>query len=170
MADSNGGAGEQEYMDDSSAKMKFVPENEFEHANELMSSEMESDSDVLNNFSKIVDKHVQLSNIGSDTMMRFNQNDVVLLTHMFSMAARDEALIQPCKVMFFGWRGEMLLTKAKGGLERKMQAQVGTKFVSKEQLPGYGATLDSMMSDKQEENFLSRFFNRGKNKQQGGQF
>ena len=150
---------------------RFVPENEYEHANELTNSEQENDEDVLDNFSKIVDKHIQLGNLGNDMVMRLYQNDENSIAHLLSMCIRDEELKPYAKFIYHSWRGEILITKAKDNLERRLQAQVGTKYVTRENTGGYGNTYPELFPKDQgkPESIIDKFLNRGKNNNnQGG--
>lgn len=161
---SQGGEELEQFLDDVQ-KARNVPENEFEHAEGLIRSEYDNDNEVLDNFSKIVDKHLQLTNIGNDEIMRFYQTDAVLLTQAFSIAARSNAFKQVVKMMFFGWRNELLLTKAKNGEERKHQAGVGkARYMPKESLMGYGSSYD-LDSNESEQGILANLFKpRGQNR------
>jgi len=145
-------------------RVRFIPQNEFEHGDSLIRSEYDDDSEVMNNFSKIVDKHLQLVNIGNDQILRLYQTDAVLLTQVFSISLRSPAFTQVAKVMFFGWRNELLLTKAKEGAERKYQASIGTKYATKEPLLGYGASYPSQ-PEEEEGNILQQLFRRKKRRE-----
>lgn len=145
-------------------KVRFIPENEFEHGDSLIRSEYDNDSEVMDNFSKIVDKHLQLTNIGSDQILRLYQTDAVLLTQAFSISLRSDAFTQVAKVMFFGWRNELLLTKAKEGSERKYQASIGTKYVTKDSLSGYGSSYPAPQQED-EGNLIQKLFQRKKKKE-----
>lgn len=146
----------EQFLDDVQ-KAKNVPENEFEHAEGLVRSEYDDDNAALKNFSMIVDKHLQLTNIGNDEIMRFYQTDAVLLTQAFSIAHRSEAFKSVVKMIFYGWRNELLLTKAKNGEERKHQAGVGkAKYAPKESLLGYGSSYD--LNPQEEQNLLAGLF------------
>lgn len=145
-------------------KSRFIPSNEYEHADGLIHSDLEKKEENLQRFSMIVDKHIQLCNIGNDVLMRHYQIDANLLTHLFSMSEREPEMLKDLtKVLFFAWRSEMLLTKTHKGAERKFQASVGTKFETKERLGGYGDSYEIQDSQK-EQNILSGLFSKKKEK------
>jgi len=138
---------------------KTSPQNEFEHADMLINSDLETEIEIQYNMSKIIDKHMQLVNIG-EPMMRLYQIDSNLLTHMASIARRDQDNFgMVFSVLYFGWRGELLLTKALKGDERKMQGTVKSKFNPELNKGGYGSSLEM---DEEEANLLSKILNRGK--------
>jgi len=143
-------------------RVKIYPQNEYEHADSLIRSDFEDEREAMDNFSKLVDKHLQLVNIGSDQMMRAYQTDAILLTHMVSMARREKALEKVFGVLYFGWRNELLLTKAMKGAERKHQAQVGSSYVPKEDLSGFGTQYPNQEEDEGGGNILSKIFGKRK--------
>lgn len=128
-----------DYMDEI-RKGKFVPKDPFSHATMLI----ETEEEAVKLFSKIVEKQVILSNIDDDRMLRLYQNDAVLLTSLFSMAnrAKDGSLSEFFFAIYYGWRGELALTRTKDGLERKLQGTVSSsKYAPTDALRGYGADM-----------------------------
>lgn len=108
---------------------QFYPKNEFEHAKDLIDSEIPDENDILNGMkhSRIVDGHIQTSNIGNDELMAAIQLDSPFLHSGLEIARRNKGLIQPFRIMFFSWRDSLLLTKAKNGLENAAQHATGAK-------------------------------------------
>lgn len=148
------------------AKTHPYPRDQFEHGAFLIDTEDRSEfADKMGKFSVLVDKNILLSNISNDTLMRYYQNDIILLTHLFSMALREEALQPVFQVLYYGWKHELALTRTKGGAERKHQAQIGTNYNPKESLLGYGSGLNFPQQNQQnseEGNFFTKIFNRKK--------
>jgi hypothetical protein len=97
--------------------------------------------------------------------MRAYQVDAILLTHFASMARREPALERVFGVLYFGWRNELLLTKAMNGAERKHQAQVDSPYTPKENLGGFGQNYPQQ-EQEDEGNFLSKLFGRKKKKRE----
>lgn len=139
-------------------KMRQYPQNEFEHADGLMRSDLDDERETLGNFSMLVDKHVQLTNI-AEPVVRFYQIDAVQLTNLASQARRAECLQGLFFCLYFGWRNELLITNAKDGLGRKLQGVVGTKYVPRERMAGYGAEFPGQ-DDPTEQNLLDKLFKR----------
>lgn len=152
----------------SNNKMNIAPRNEYEHGAFLVDTENKAEKDNvegLGKFSTLVNKSILLSNVSNDNLMRFYQNDAVLITHMLSMATRATTLIPLFEVLYYGWQGELNLTRAKGGGERKLQAAIGTGYKPNEKLPGYGSDTDAYDHEEEKQDLLSKLL-RGK-KQQG---
>lgn len=140
------------------SKMRQYPQNEYEHADSLIRSDLDDDRELLTNFSMLVDKHVQLSNI-AEPVVRYYQQDEVNLTNLASQARRMPALQPLFFVLYFGWRGELLITNAKDGMGRKLQAVVGTKYVPRSPMNGYGADYPGQ-DDPVEQSLLDKLFKR----------
>lgn len=116
-------------------KSRYIPKDPFSHASSLLDT---SDEDEVAGFSALVRGEAMLANIGDDRMMRLYQNDAIILTHLFQMAQQMPELRQMFATLYFGWKAELCLTRAKNGAERKLQAGVGTNYVPQETLIGYG--------------------------------
>lgn len=122
-------------------KMQALPRNEYEHGAHLLQTEdfLEKDRGVaVGKFSKLITQNVLLGNISNDQLMRLYQIDITLLTHMFDMAVREDALVPVFNVLYYGWVNEIQLTRTKEGAERKHQATYGTAYSPKESLYGFG--------------------------------
>lgn len=113
-------------------KGRAYPINEYEHGAYLVDSEQEK----IRNFSQIVDRAIQLANIEDPRLLILEQEAAGLLINFFSMALRDEGLVDFFYIRYYEWRSGLLLTKASKGGERKLQASIGTKYVTKERLTG----------------------------------
>ena len=142
---------------------KIVPQNAFSHAFTLVDI---STQDDVKNFSAILEKHILLANIGDDRKIRLYQNDIILLTNLFDMAIREPALLTLFKQLYFGWKGEIAITRTKDGLERKLQATAGKGYAPRNDMVGYGDMLADL--DRQEASLfekLTQRFNQGNQNQ-----
>jgi hypothetical protein len=135
---------------------KQYPTDPFQHASSLTDTEQDKSFDK-HSFSRIVGKQILLSNIADDKLMRFLQNDVILLTSLYDMARREQELESVFFTLYYGWRGELLLTRAKDGIERKLQGTVGTGY-SPDGMRGYEMDDD----DEEDINFLEKAFSQMK--------
>jgi hypothetical protein len=134
---------------------KIVPQNAFSHAFTLVDI---SSQDDVKNFSAILEKHILLANIGDDRKIRLYQNDIILLTNLFDMASREPALLTLFKQLYFGWKGEIAITRTKDGLERKLQATAGKGYAPRNDMVGYGDILADL--DRQEATLFDKLTNR----------
>lgn len=126
------------------SKGRFYPINEYEHAAYLVDSEQ----DELKNPSQLVDRAIQLSNIGDDYVLRLQQTSAQLLVNFFDMARREPGLKLFFDIRYHEWRSEILLTKTKSGSEREKQAAVGTRYVpAPRAVSGYAPDLQSGQND-----------------------
>jgi len=139
-------------------KGKTLPDDPFKHATNLMENEQEN----VAKFTELVDKKILLANISEDRMMRLYQNDIVLLTELFDMAQREPQLKNFFCKIYYGWTGELSLTRTKDGTERKLQAVPGGSYAPKEQLSGYGMNLPQFTEQEDEKNILAKIFQRNK--------
>ena len=114
------------------SKGRAYPINEYEHGAYLVDSEQGK----ITLFSQIVDRHVQLANIEDPRLLILEQEAVSLLINYFSFAIRDPGFVSFFYIRYYEWRSGLLLTKASKGGERKMQASIGTKYISRERLTG----------------------------------
>lgn len=159
------------YFLDQSRKGHYRPQNEFEHGDGLVDSEIEeseNESDTVKalKFSSLISKHIQTANIGLDTLVRIYQNDAILLTYFLDFGKRNEGCESPFLNKYIAWRNEVLMTKTIKGNERILQAIIGTRFQPNQQgLGAFGNQMDQMRKDS-EGGFLSGLFKK-KNQQQG---
>lgn len=144
-------------------KTSSYPRDPYEHGAFLIEGEDKQEvENALGKFSKLVNKRVLLSNISNDQLMRLCQNDIILLTHLFDCAVREEELAPVFKVLYYGWVNELSLTRTKNGAERKHQAQIGTSYTPSEQLYGYGKEMNFAGEEEEEGNIFSKIFKKKK--------
>jgi hypothetical protein len=144
-------------------KSKFIPGNQYEHAFMLVDSEDEQENNIpgMGKYTKLVSKDIQLATVGNDLMLQFYQTDAKLLTYLFGMAIREPSLRETFRNLYHGWRNELLLTKTKGGTERKMQGAAGTAYTPREPLPGYGSEMQQLFQQNEDKgNFLQKLLKR----------
>lgn len=101
-------------------KIKSVPKDQFSHAYYLISN----DDITTDEFTNLINKHVLLSNIDNDRIMRLYQNDVHFLVNLFELQKRDNSLTNLFNVIYTAWVFEVSLTRTKKGMERQLQAFV----------------------------------------------
>ena len=141
---------------------KVIPKDAFSHAFTLVDISAQDD---IRTFSSILEKHILLANLGDDRKIRLYQNDIVLLTNLFDMALREPALVSLFKQLYFGWKGEIAITRTKDGLERKLQATAGKGYAPRNDMVGYGDMLAQL--DNQEASLFEKLTARfGGNQQQ----
>jgi hypothetical protein len=86
---------------------------------------LEPEEELVATFQKLVNREILLSNIGEDKFMQLEQTQVFNLGFMLSMAVREPELCGPVfKLAYYGWKGALALTRAKGGKERDLMASV----------------------------------------------
>lgn len=114
-------------------KIKSVPKDQYSHAYFLISN----DDISIDEFTNLINKHVLLSNIDNDRIMRLYQNDVHFLVNLFELQKRDNSLTNLFNVLYTAWVFEVSLTRTKKGMERQLQA-----FVNQVQnLQGFGQQI-----------------------------
>ena len=141
----------------STMKNRILPDDPFKHAYAIL----ESDDDEIHEFSKLAEKRVLLANISDDKMLRLYQNDMILLCQLFDMSRREDQLRSFFLKTYYGWIGELSLTRAKDGLERRLQASAGG-YQPKDMMGGYGTGLMQSQETNEEQNFFQKVFNRDK--------
>jgi len=90
-----------------------------------------------------------LGTVSDDTLLRLYQNDAITLTSLFDMARREPSLRMVFNVIYYGWQGELSLTRTKSGIERRMNASLGA-LVPDPNFVGYGGELQ-MPEDQTED-------------------
>jgi len=144
-------------------RSRVYPDDPFKHSYSLIDTD---DSEEIGKFYKIVEKHVLLASISEDRMLRLYQNDVILLCQMLDMARREPQLQNFFLKTYYGWRGELMLTRAKDGLERKLQATAGG-YQPKGNMQGYGTDMPQFQQqEKEETNIFKKLFKGNKQRQQ----
>ena len=114
-----------------------TPQNPYAHATYLISAEQEK----ITEFHQLISKEAVLSFIRDDNLMRLYQRDIVLLVDFFAMALKDPDMAEVFLNRYYGWLGELALTRTKDGAERKLQGAVGqTSYSPRESMLGYGLT------------------------------
>jgi hypothetical protein len=107
-----------------SGGLNNMPRNEFEHAEGLLHSEYDLDKEFLQ-ATQIVDKYVQLCNIGKGAPARLEAIQADNLTHYQDMAMREPELKRSFIRLVHGWRNGLLISKAVEGKERDKQGALG---------------------------------------------
>jgi hypothetical protein len=83
------------------------------------------------------------------------------------MTLREPQLYNLFKQLYYGWKGEIAITRTKDGLERKLQATAGKGYAPRNDMVGYGDMLADL--DRQEQSLFEKLtnrFNQGGNNQQ----
>lgn len=76
----------------------------------------------INHEDLIVDETIQLSSIKDNKTMLLYQRDQRLLQRLYDMSKRSEGIEQFFRTIYYGWRGEIKMTYALEGKERKLQS------------------------------------------------
>jgi len=139
---------------------KERPHDPYGHAAGLIEDDLED----IRVFSQLCSKQVMLANISDDKLLRLYQNDMILLTNLFDMARREPQLQPFFFVTYYGWLGELKITRAKDGFERWAQANVAaTSIQPKGQIQGYGSDQQQQGQGQQEStNVIQKLFQRAK--------
>lgn len=135
-----------------------MPRNEFEHAEGLLHSEYNQEEEFLR-ASQIVDKYVQLCNIGDGKIARCYQIDAYIMTFYRDMASREPELQRSFSTLVHSLRNELLMTKAVKGKERDKQGALGGAPSSGQP---YGYMPEQLPQENQEQkgNFFQRLLKR----------
>jgi len=143
------------------AQTRAKPTSEYEFYDGLIDSELrdeEKRGEMLLKFSQIVDKHVQLANIGSDVLLRLYQNDSAIMCDWLDMSSREPFIAHVFAPIYFAWRGELLLTNTKEGKFLSLLGRVG-----KGQGLGQTGSFGTDEAYSQEEvSIFDKLLNRGK--------
>ena len=143
---------------------KPLPNDPYKHGAYLL----ESDKDVIEDFYQLINKDVLLANISDNKLMALYQIDINLLMDMFGLALIDKDMVDVFSIRYYGWLGELAITRTKDGAERKLQATIGqTAYRPAEGMTGYGLNQPQPEQEGQRVNIIKKLFNRGGN-QQGG--
>lgn len=116
------------------ASNKERPHDNFAQAHSLL----ESDSSDVMAFGQICEKQMMLANISSDDYLRYSQEDMALLIHLFDMARRDPELKDFFLTQYYTIKSELQMTRAKDGLEIKAQHNVASQFKPGGSISGFG--------------------------------
>jgi hypothetical protein len=148
---------------DTLSKGLAPPKDAYSHAHSLLTD----DAQAVVAYSQLVNKHVMLANIGNDYLLQLYQTDIRLLTSLFDMTRREPALANFFFTIYYGWRGELSITRAKKGAERKQQANVNVGYKPPEELTGYGSDMTFGEEDAEEGNIITNLLNRFKRRKSG---
>jgi hypothetical protein len=96
-------------------------------------------AEKLGKFSDLVNKDILLANV-AEQMIPYYQEDARILTHLFSLACRDVGIRIYFKVLYYGWKHELGITKAKDGKFADMLAKMVAMKDTRHQ-PGYGSEM-----------------------------
>lgn len=145
----------QEYIN-SNRKTKPTPKDPYAHASFLLGSEQEA----ISEFNQLISNEAKLSFIRDDRLLRLYQKDITYLVALFAMARKDPDMREVFLNLYYGWLGELALTRAKDGTERKLQGAVGQSAYSpKDTLQGLGLALPQEQGEQQG-NIISRILPR----------
>jgi hypothetical protein len=138
-----------------SGKMSFRPDSPYSHGAYLL----QDDGEDFFTFQSLINKRVLLAFIETSELMAYYQTDIELLMQMFDQARREPALRYPFLVQYNSWIGELSITRAKEGMERKLQANAGGGYQ-----PGHlsGMDLPADNLNKEEKNIFAKLFGLGK--------
>jgi len=141
-----------------------TPKDAYSHATYLISSE----DKIIAEFHDLLKKEVMLATISNDQLLKYYQRDITLLVNMFSMALRDPDMAEVFRILYYGWLGELGITRTKDGLERKLQASIGQSgYAPRENMLGLGVPAQTQPNEQQPKvNIVKQFF---PGQRQGGQ-
>jgi hypothetical protein len=115
-------------------RIGFIPNTPFGHGKLLM----DTDDEPVQTYQGIVGKSAVLANVKDDKLLKCYQKDQQLLTHILDMARRENTLRHTFWILYYGWTGSLLLTRAKNGMERKLQASIGANYTPGDTMDGFG--------------------------------
>lgn len=153
----------------------YNPKDPFSHAKYLLEEQDDIvfDGRFQPKFHKLVGKMQMLGTVSDDTLLRLYQNDAIILTSLFDMARREPALRMVFNVIYYGWQGELSLTRTKSGIERRMNASLGA-MLPDPNFVGFGEGLQMPEEEMQQDDsgglgaIMSRFRPRVQSQQQMG--
>jgi hypothetical protein len=131
---------------------KPTPKDPYSHATYLISTEEEK----IAEFHQLISKEVILASIHEDKLLKYYQRDIVILVNLFSMALRDPAMQEVFINLYYGWIGELAITRTKDGAERKLQGAVGqSAYAPKDPMLGFGMPSQPQQGGA---NIIQKFF------------
>jgi hypothetical protein len=132
---------------------KPTPKDPYAHATYLISTE----EDKIAQFHQLISKEVILASIRDDKVLKLYQRDITILVDLFSMALRDPDMEEVFVNRYYGWIGELSITRTKDGAERKLQGAVGlSSYSPKDDMLGFG--MPSAPQQGGGGNILKQFF------------
>jgi len=107
----------------------IMPKDQFGHKAFLL----QRDEDYITSFQKLANKQILMANL-NEKIIRLYQNDILILTELFSASVRDSALFPFFEELYYGWIGELNMTRTIKGKEADAQYEAG-KY--RKDYPGY---------------------------------
>jgi hypothetical protein len=133
---------------------KPTPKDPYSHATYLISTE----EDKIGEFHQLISKEVILASIRDDKVLKLYQRDINILVDLFSMALRDPDMAEVFINRYYGWIGELSITRTKDGSERKLQGAVGqSSYAPKDDMLGFGMP-NAPQGQGGGANMIKRFF------------
>jgi hypothetical protein len=141
-------------------RIGLIPKDPFGHGKFVL----DNDDEPVQSYQGIVGKDAKLSNIKEDKLLKCYQKDQALLTHILDMARRESSLRHTFWILYYGWTGALSLTRAKNGMERKLQASIGASYSPGDTMDGFGEDYFSDGEQGPSGNPLKDAFNSIKNR------
>jgi len=111
-----------------------IPKDQFGHSWQLLSR----DDVKINRYPLMQQNPILLANIKNNQLIRLYQNDFLILTSFYNMGIRYSPMFDIFEFLYYGWEGELGITRTKDGKERIIQAMSSTGYRPKEDIEGYG--------------------------------
>jgi hypothetical protein len=134
----------------STNRSELPPQQAYEHAHYLL----ESESELVSSFQKLIDGQMRLANISDSHQLALEQMQIYNVVDLFQMSLREPSLLPIFRYCYYCWKGGLSLTRAKKGRERGLQAMVGATQAPTES-EGFGSPLSSA-DDAEESKFFSK--------------
>jgi len=144
-------------------KLPFIPKDQYS----LAYSIVYDDHQVIQEFSQIVNRALNLANLGKDDVVRIYQEEAHVMISYFNMAIRDNRLKSTFFMVYYGWLAELNLTRAKDGMEIKKHYDVATSRPYRDGSGSYGDDYSQFKED--ETSLFEKVFGKRK-KQPEGEF
>lgn len=125
------------------SQAQFIPETPYDHAFALLQGDKKE-------FKSFLDMHSQLSllsNIGSDRLMAIFQDEMFFHSQFFDMGMKDSEVLGFFELLFATFLNQLSLTRARDGLERKLQVFSGQTASSS----GFGSEIEKELVRRQQE-------------------
>jgi len=110
-------SGFSEYLEKSSFYSN-IPDNIFSQQYQIIHKPAKE----IEHEDSIVDEDIMLSSIKDDRTMLLYQRDQRFLQRLYDMSLRSKGVAQLFRTICYGWRGEIKMTYALKGKERKLQS------------------------------------------------
>jgi hypothetical protein len=99
---------------------------------------LETERSNISKMSDILQHDLKLANISGDDNIRLYQNDILLLVAAYDLASKDIVMSRPFNMLYYGWLGELSITRSKDGYAVKQMASVMAQQPSDRQATGFG--------------------------------